>query len=190
MKYAVLVLLFACETDKRESNSPPSSAQNEIEQTETQEETGVETETETEEATDTETEETVETVDPIENFEEHACSLQAVDAPTIQLAKTESEAGQVLILPSSAEGFWFQREEGQEGWMTIEVADWMELLHLNTNPDIGFEVIGSDVIEERANESCPDELQYQFITFHEWGSYVVHFDGNGPATFWFSLVKQ
>lgn len=125
-------------------------------------------------------------------YAQAACTGLKEDSQELVLAASESEAAQLTVLPDGAPLQLVMPESG-DGWMVVEVPDWMTRMRVFSDEDVSYEILGSDaeVLTERlTNGACPDAaMTDQRYGFHAWGAYAVRFS-EGPERVWFVALIE
>lgn len=125
-------------------------------------------------------------------YAQAACALRKEESQELILAASESEAAQLIVLPDGAPMELVMPEKG-DGWMVVEVPDWMTLIRVFTDEDVNYEILGRDaeaLTERLTNGACPDTaVTDQRYGFHAWGAYSVRFE-EGPERVWLVAVTE
>jgi hypothetical protein len=107
-----------------------------------------------------------------------ACDLLAGNLESVEAASSESEASQALIVPSETTA-WSIQSAGSDSYVMIEVEDWMVTVRLFATEGIGVDFQGvKQTAGQTECEACSGYTDQAFEV-HEWGSYVVHLQGEG-----------
>jgi hypothetical protein len=127
-----------------------------------------------------------------DDFARAACAMLEGSGNAIALASSVAEAGMVVIVPNDAEPYLLNLPEDSDGWLTLEVADWMVTMRFFTNVGVDYTIDGGEMdTEVQANGACTDEaITDQSWYFHEWGSYPIQFDADNPSEAWFVVIQQ
>lgn len=125
-------------------------------------------------------------------FSEAGCALMESEPVSLVMGASESEANTAVLVPDDETAWMLQMPATGDGWFTVEVPDWMTVVHFFADEGVEIEIMGgepfSDVLR---NGACPDagisDLRW---AFHEWGSYTVRVAEGAPEEVWFTLVKE
>ena len=125
-------------------------------------------------------------------FSTAGCALMEVTPQTLAVGASPSEAGTAVIVPDNESAWLLQMPATGDGWFTVEVPDWMTVVHFFTEEGVELEIMGGESFSEvLINGACPDAgISDQRWAFHEWGSYTVRVAEGAPAEVWFTLVKE
>ena len=125
-------------------------------------------------------------------FSQAGCDLMDAEATSLAMGASQSEAGTAVIVPDNESSWLLQMPASGDGWFTVEVPDWMTVVHFFTNEGVELEIMGGEPFSEvLVNGACPDAgISDQRWAFHEWGSYTVRVPEGAPAEVWFTLVKE
>jgi len=179
MKYLSLLLLLGCDSDTKDS----------LQETDTSE-VGDSGELDTEPEPEPEPE--PEDLGADDAYAQAACGLRGGAPEELVLAASASEAAQQTIVADSVPRQLLMPESG-DGWMVIEIPDWMAYVRVFSDDGVEYEVMGDDVeayTECQTNGACPDEgITDQLIGFHAWGAYSVRFS-EGPESLWFVAIEE
>jgi hypothetical protein len=112
-------------------------------------------------------------------------------AEELILASSSSEAAQLTIVADGMPRRLVMPESG-DGWLMIEITDWMAYLRLFTDEGVEIEIIDGEVLTEALiNGSCPDAgMTDQLWNFHSWGSYAVRVPEGSPDEVWFVAIVE
>ena len=120
-------------------------------------------------------------------YAQTACSLLSGGLTSIQAASSVSEAAQALLVPSDAEA-WSVTSGGTDSYLMVEVEDWMVTVRVFATEDFAITLEGvGEIASQSANEAC-DGVTDQAYEVHEWGSYVLHVQGEGD--FELSVIQE
>ncbi|HCH64220.1 MAG TPA: hypothetical protein DFR83_15560, partial [Deltaproteobacteria bacterium] len=128
----------------------------------------------------------------VDEFTAAVCDLWAQEPTALAMGASQREANTAVILPDEETAWLLGMPATGDGWFTIEVPDWMTIVHLSTQQGVVIEVQGGESFSEQtANGSCPDAaITDQRWAFHEWGAYQVRVVEGAPSEVWFALVKE
>jgi len=113
-------------------------------------------------------------------YAQTACSLLSGELTSIEAASSADEASQALIVPSETEA-WRVEGEGSDRYLMVEIEDWMVTVRIFATDGIRVSFLGGEQSASQAeNEACSGYSD-QSIIVHEWGSYVVHLEGEGDV---------
>ena len=132
------------------------------------------------------------TLSEVNAWSEAGCALLDVTPESLVLGSSRSEANTAVLVMEEGAAWSLEMPASGDGWMTIEVPDWMTVVHFFTEEGVELEIMGgesfSDVLR---NGACPDAgISDQRWAFHEWGAYTIRVAEGAPETVWFTLVKE
>jgi len=117
-----------------------------------------------------------------ETYAQIACSLLAGPLTPLVAASSVDEASQALIVPSESEA-WSIEASGADSYVMLEVEDWMVTVRVFATAGVEVEILGvAQTVEQAPNEDCKAYTDQAF-EIHEWGSYVLHLQGEGEIEF-------
>jgi hypothetical protein len=125
-------------------------------------------------------------------FTAAGCELLETEPVTLAMGASLSEANTAVIVPDDETTWLLQMPETGDGWFTVEVPDWMTVVHFFTDEGVELEIMGGESFSEvLRNGSCPDAgISHQRWAFHDWGAYTIRVAEGAPAEVWFTLVKE
>jgi hypothetical protein len=127
-----------------------------------------------------------------DTYSDAACEGYGMAEVDIQLASNEGDAASVVFVPyNDTNSALITMPDSGDGYMVIEIADWMTWMRIFTDTDVEYSFVGGDDYGRDENMSCPTSgMTDQLMAFHEWDFYTVKFDASSPAEFWFQADKQ
>mgnify|MGYP006181514035 CR=1 FL=1 len=176
---SVIALLTACGADEDATTTSATS-------------TGTTTATSSATTTTTSTTTTVSVTGTGDTYSDAACEGYGMAEVDIQLANNEGDAASVVFVPyNDTNSALITMPDSGDGYMVIEIADWMSWMRIFTDEDVEYSFVGGDDYGRDENMSCPTSgMTDQLMAFHEWDFYTVKFDASSPAEFWFQADKQ
>lgn len=125
-------------------------------------------------------------------FTAAGCELLETEPVSLAMGASLSEANTAVIVPDDETTWLLQMPETGDGWFTVEVPDWMTVVHFFTDEGVELEIMGGESFSEvLRNGSCPDAgISHQRWAFHDWGAYTIRVAEGAPAEVWFTLVKE
>lgn len=121
-----------------------------------------------------------------------ACDTEA-DAEMLSLPASESEAGQLVIIPEEGDTYILNKDANNEGWFVLEVSEWMCDIELYTEAGVTLTIEDSPNYDLGVNAEPVAECEAGNVfknswTFHGWGSYVVHVQAEGQTDLWLGSI--
>ena len=146
-------------------------------------------------ATTTTTETTTTTVSVTgtgDTYADVACENYGISEVDVQLVSNESDAASVVFVPyNNTNSALVRMPESGNGYMVIEIGDWMTWLRIFTEEEVSYTIVGGDDHGRDANLSCPTSgMTDHLMAFHEWDFYTIKFDASSPSEFWLRADKQ
>jgi hypothetical protein len=185
-----LMFLLACD-DKAEDTTQPGDTLADPEDTATPEDTAAPEDTGESDTGDTEDTDTT-SMSSDDEYSKQACELLegADKAEELILAASESEAAQLTILADGVPRRLVMPESG-DGWLVLEIPDWMAYLRLFTDEGVTYEIaFAEQATDALVNGACPDAgISDQSWAIHSWGSYPIQFH-EGPEEIWFVVIEE
>lgn len=128
----------------------------------------------------------------VNRYSTAGCELMETDAETLVMGASRSEANTAVIVPDENTAWMLQMPATGDGWFTVEVPDWMTVVHFFTEEGVELEIMGGEPFSEvLRNGACPDAgISDQRWAFHEWGAYTIRVSEGAPPEVWFTLVKE
>ena len=128
----------------------------------------------------------------VNSYSTAGCELMETDAETLVMGASRSEANTAVIVPDDNTAWMLQMPATGDGWFTVEVPDWMTVVHFFTEEGVELEIMGGEPFSEvLRNGACPDAgISDQRWAFHEWGAYTIRVAEGAPSEVWFTLVKE
>lgn len=143
-------------------------------------------------ATSTTTTTTVSVTGTGDSYSDMACESYGVAEVDMQLASNEGDAASVVFVPyNNTNSALISMPESGDGYMVIEIGDWMTYLRIFTDEDVSYTILGGDDYGRDENQSCPTSgMTDHLMAFHEWDFYTIKFDASSPSEFWLRADKQ
>ena len=178
-----LMLLLACDDKADETTEAPESSEETL--------PADTAEPEVTEEEDPEPEDTGDGELAGDEYANQACALlEESKTEELILAASEKEAAQLTIVADGVPRRLMMPEKG-DGWLVLEMPDWMAYLRIFTDEGTTFEF---DLAEKRSEpilcEACPDAgITDQSWAIHSWGAYPIQFH-EGPEEIWFLVIEE
>ena len=124
-----------------------------------------------------------------------ACSLVDTFAVAVTSTIGLSEAGQVLLDPSASNGYLITLPASGEGYVTLQVPDWMAVIAGFVDQGTSLEILDpnfdtQEVLPVSWNGACSDVgMTDQRLLYHAWGSFAVRLIGEPNADVHVSFIK-
>lgn len=175
---SVIALLTACGADEDATTTSATSAATTPTTTST---TGTTTSTTTVSVTGTG-----------DAYSDAACDNYGLAQVELQLASNSADAASVVFVPySGTNNALITMPASGDGYMVIEIGDWMTYVRIFTEEGVEYSIEGGDYYGLDENMSCPTSgMTDQLMAFHEWNFYTVKFNAASPSEFWFHADKQ
>lgn len=128
-----------------------------------------------------------------DSFSQYACSLLEETPTELIAAASEGEAAQALIIPDGeTELFEIVLPETGEGFVTVEIPDWMTTVRFFADENATYSIADADELTGlRQCGACPEEpISDNRYAFHEWGSYTLTLDADSPRSVWFAVFSE
>ena len=128
---------------------------------------------------------------------DNVCDTLTQEKPSYALPASQTQAPQLVLVPSDGESYTLTKEASADGWFVLEVGSWMCDVEIYTPEGMYIELGASDdwLLGEVGTPvmECGDTgVILHSWTFHAWGSYVVHIQAENETTFWLAtrLVER
>lgn len=120
------------------------------------------------------------------------CALRGSAPTPLVLGASEAEANTAIVLPAEGASWMLQMPPTGDGWMTVEVPDWMTVVRFFADEGVEIEIFGGEAFSPvLKNAACPDAgISDQRWAFHDWGAYTIRVAEGAPAEVWFTVVKE
>jgi hypothetical protein len=120
-------------------------------------------------------------------------NLEATPDPLVA-GSSESEAGQVLLVPGANSSFLVQLPESGVGYVTVEIPDWQVIVAVFAHHTTDVKILDPEgktaVITPLSwNSACADTgVTDQRTKYHTWGSFTFELTGEPGSQVWLSLI--
>ena len=127
-----------------------------------------------------------------DSYSDMACESYGISEVDVQLVSNESDAASVVFVPyNNTNSALVRMPESGDGYMVIEIGDWMTWLRIFTEEEVSYTIVGGDDHGRDTNLSCPTSgMTDHLMAFHEWDFYTIKFDASSPSEFWLRADKQ